>query len=152
MLSKKALYAVRALVVLARAEPEARTTMAVAQTASLPRKFLEAILLDLKRAGITTSVRGREGGYRLNRPASAISLADVIRTIDGPLAMMPCASVTSYRPCDDCPDVEACRIRKVFAKGRDAVAEVLEGASIADLAAPDGASEGLDAKMEALTE
>lgn len=152
MLSKKALYAVRALVVLARAAPEARTTMAVAQAASLPRKFLEAILLDLKRAGITTSVRGREGGYRLNRPAAAISLADVIRTIDGPLAMMPCASVTNYRPCDDCPDVEACRIRKVFAKGRDAVAEVLEGASIADLAAPEGAAEGLQARMEALAE
>jgi Rrf2 family protein len=133
MLSKKALYAVRALTALAKAHPQAMTTAGIAQSQDLPRKFLEAILLDLKRAGITTSARGRDGGYRLNRPAEAISLADVIRTIDGPLAMMPCASVTSYRACDDCPDVEACRIRKVFARGRDAVAGVFEGTSIADL-------------------
>jgi Rrf2 family protein len=133
MLSKKALYAVRALTVLAKAEPMAMTTAEIARAQELPRKFLEAILLDLKRAGITVSARGRDGGYRLNRAAESITLADIIRTIDGPLAMMPCASVTSYRPCDDCLDVEGCRIRKVFARGRDAVAEVFEGTSVADL-------------------
>lgn len=144
MLSKKALYAVRALTALAKAEPEAMTTAQIAGSHDLPRKFLEAILLDLKRAGITTSSRGRDGGYRLNRPAGSISLADIIRTIDGPLAMMPCASVTSYRPCDDCVDVEACRIRKVFARGRDAVAAVFEGTSVADLVdRPDDAALGL---------
>jgi Rrf2 family protein len=109
------------------------TTGEIAKARALPRKFLEAILLDLKRAGITTSVRGREGGYRLNRPADAISLAEVVRALDGPLALMPCASVTSYQPCEDCPDVAACRTRLIFARGRDALAAVLENATLADL-------------------
>lgn len=135
MLSKKALYAVRALVTLAGAYPAGATTGQIAQANALPKKFLETILSELKRAQITVSVRGREGGHRLGREPGAISLADVIRVIDGPLAMLPCASVTSYRPCDDCPDVEACRIRKALAKGRDALAGVLESTTLAELAA-----------------
>jgi len=133
MLSKKAVYAVRALTALAEAAPDPMTTGEIAKARALPRKFLEAILLDLKRAGITTSVRGREGGYRLNRPADEISLAEVVRALDGPLALMPCASVTSYQPCEDCPDVAACRTRLIFARGRDALAAVLENATLADL-------------------
>jgi Rrf2 family protein len=134
MLSKKGLYAVRALVALAGAHPEGLTTKAIVSAQKLPRKFLEAILIDLKRAGITASIRGREGGHRLARAPDHISLAEVIRVIDGPLALMPCASVTSYRPCEDCPDVTGCRIRKAFAKGRDALASVFESVTLADLA------------------
>jgi Rrf2 family protein len=133
MLSKKGLYAVRALVALAGAYPAGLTTKAIVSAQKLPRKFLEAILIDLKRAKITASIRGREGGHKLARAPDLISLAEVIRTIDGPLALMPCASVTSYRPCDDCPDVTGCRIRKAFAKGRDALASVFEGVTLADL-------------------
>lgn len=91
MLSKKALYAIRALVVLANAAPAARTTSDIVRERGLPRKFLEAILIELKQAEITESVRGRDGGHRLCRPPEAISLAEVVRAIDGPLAMMPCA-------------------------------------------------------------
>lgn len=133
MLSKKTIYAIRALVSLADAYPGAMTTGGIVEAEKLPRKFLESILIELKRAGITASVRGREGGHRLARPPSAISLAEIIRTLDGPLAMMPCASVTSYRPCGDCRDVEKCRIRLAFAKGRDAVASVFEATTLEDM-------------------
>ena len=133
MISKKALYAIRALMSLARSYPKAMNTGEIVLADDLPRKFLEAILIDLKRARLTISERGREGGHRLARAPDEISLADVIRSIDGPLAMLPCASVTSYRPCDDCPDPDGCRIRMAFAKGRDALAEVLENTSLTDL-------------------
>lgn len=134
MLSKRALYALRALIVLAQVEPAAMNISDIAARQQLPRKFLEAILLSLKHAGLCVSARGREGGYALARPAEEITVADVLRAVDGPLALMPCASVTRYQPCQDCPDVEGCRIRQVFAKGRDAVASVFEGSTIADLA------------------
>jgi Rrf2 family protein len=141
MLSKKALYAVRALITLARVYPAGATTGQIALENALPRKFLETILIELKRGQITVSLRGREGGHRLARAPEAISMADVIRVIDGPLAMLPCASVTSYRPCDDCPDVASCRIRKALAKGRDALAGVLEGTTLGDLSnSPDPTS------------
>ena len=133
MLSKKGLYAVRALVVLTRAYPGGVTTKAIGSAQRLPRKFLEAILTELGRAGVTTSTRGRDGGHRLAREPGRISLAEVVRAMDGPLALMPCASVTGYRPCDDCPDVEACRVRQAFAKGRDALASVFESVTLADL-------------------
>jgi len=137
MLSKKAVYAVRALTTLAGVAPRPMTTGDIADAGDLPRKFLEAILLDLKRAGVTTSARGREGGYSLARAPDQISVAEIIRAIDGPLALMPCASVTSYAPCADCPDPQTCRTRKVFARGRDALASVLEGSTLADLARPE---------------
>ncbi|MDP1618111.1 Rrf2 family transcriptional regulator [Phenylobacterium sp.] len=144
MISKKALYAIRALMSLARVAPEAMNTGEIVLANDLPRKFLEAILLDLKRARITVSERGREGGHRLARAPGEINLADIIRAIDGPLAMLPCASVTSYRPCDDCPDVENCQIRRALAKGRDALAEVLESTTLADLVErPDMAPAGV---------
>ena len=133
MISKKALYAIRALMSLARVAPQAMNTGEIVQANDLPRKFLEVILLDLKRARITISERGREGGHRLARPPGEINLAEIIRVIDGPLAMLPCASVTSYRACDDCPDVENCQIKRAFSKGRDALAGVLENTTLADL-------------------
>lgn len=133
MLSKKTIYAIRALVTLADAYPSAMTTGGIVAAEKLPRKFLESILIELKRAGITTSVRGREGGHRLARPPSEINLAAIIRTLDGPLAMMPCASVTSYQPCGDCRDVDKCRIRIAFAKGRDAVAAVFEATTLEEM-------------------
>lgn len=136
MLSKKAVYAVRALTILAEVAPRPMTTGEIADAGGLPRKFLEAILLDLKKAGVADSVRGREGGYRLARLPEAITVAEIIRAIDGPLALMPCASVTQYAPCADCRDPQACRTRRVFAKGRDALASVLEGSTLADLAGP----------------
>ena len=127
MLSQKTKYALRALVYLASLKAPASASIAeVAVGAKAPRKFLEAILLELKLAGFVESRRGRFGGYALAMKPAEITFAAVIRAVEGPLALAPCASVTAYRQCEDCFDVEVCTIRKALLASRDAVAEVLE--------------------------
>jgi len=135
MLSHKARYALRAMVELAR-EPSGQVTSGeLAVRADAPRKFLEAILLELARRHIVTSKRGKFGGYILTRPAVEISFAEIIRAVDGPLALAPCVSKTAFRKCDDCPDLHACSIRQALMRARDATAEVLEHYSLAEAAA-----------------
>ncbi|HUO89240.1 MAG TPA: Rrf2 family transcriptional regulator [Rhizomicrobium sp.] len=135
MLSQKARYALHALIVLAEHSGEEPMQIAdVAEEARVPRKFLEQILLDLKKRGIVRSQRGRAGGYLLGKPAKEISFADVIRVIDGPLALAPCVSVTAYHKCEDCVDEATCSIRKVLLAARDATATVLESRTIAQAA------------------
>lgn len=132
MLSQKARYALRALICLADAgEGASMMTGDLAAGAAVPRAFLERILLDLKRHGLVASRRGRSGGYALARPAGEISFAAVLRAIDGPLALAPCASRTAYRRCEDCADVETCAIRKALIAVRDATATILEARSLA---------------------
>ncbi|HEY2835907.1 MAG TPA: Rrf2 family transcriptional regulator [Rhizomicrobium sp.] len=136
MLSQKSHYALRALLVLAaHTEGKPLQIAEIADTGNIPKKFLEQILLELKKPGIVRSHRGRSGGYSLGRPAKDISFADVLRVTDGPLALTPCVSVLAYRKCDDCFDEAVCGIRKVMAVARDATAEVLESRSIAQAAA-----------------
>lgn len=133
MLSQKARYALRALFVLARSKPESMIGIAeIAGQAGVPRKFLEQILLELKRRGIVYSERGKYGGYALARPPEKIAFAEVIRVIDGPLALTPCASQSFYRRCDDCADETTCAIRKVLLEVRDSTATILESHSLAD--------------------
>ena len=135
MLSQKARYALHALIVLAEHTGDAPMQIAdVATEARVPRKFLEAILLDLKKRGIVKSTRGRSGGYLLGKPARDITFADVIREMDGPLALAPCVSVTAYHKCEDCVDEATCAIRKVLLAARDATAQVLESRTIAQAA------------------
>jgi Rrf2 family protein len=139
MLSSKARYALRALVELARAEDGGQVTAGeLAERADAPRKFLEAILLELARRGVVVSRRGKLGGYSLARPAAKISFAEVIRIVDGPLALAPCVSRLSFRKCDDCPDLATCSIREALLQARDATADVLEAYSLADAAAGAG--------------
>ncbi len=139
MLSSKARYALRALVELAR-EPAAQVTAGeLALRADAPRKFLEAILLELARRRIVVSRRGKFGGYTLARPPETISFAEVIRVLDGPLALAPCVSRTSFRKCDDCPDLVTCTIREALLRARDATAAVLEGYTLAEAALGRGA-------------
>jgi Rrf2 family protein len=127
MLSQRARYALRALVHLAgRADAGPASIADIAEAAAAPRKFLEAILLELKRHHLLVSTRGRFGGYALAKPPGQISFADVIRALDGPLALAPCASKTAYRPCETCPTVEDCPVHPALVKARDAVAAVLE--------------------------
>src|ERR1700722_13299142 len=135
MLSSKARYALRALVELARIEGSQITA---GERADAPRKFLEAILLELARRGVVVSRRGKLGGYSLARPAAQISFAEVIRVIDGPLALAPCVSRLQFRKCADCPDLATCSIREALLRARDATADVLEGDSLAEAAAGQG--------------
>lgn len=127
MLSNKARYGARALFALAQAAPGSLSIACLAERTSAPRKFLEAILLELNRGGLLESRRGRTGGYALARPAGEISLADIIRVIEGPLALAPCASVTAPGRCATCPDEQTCELRPALIASRDAVAAVLEG-------------------------
>jgi Rrf2 family protein len=140
MLSQKARYALRALVELARTDGGQLTSGELSIRADAPRKFLEAILLELSRNHLVISRRGKFGGYILARPAKDISFAEVIRVIDGPLALAPCVSPRlGYRKCDDCPDdPKACALREALRRARDATAQVLEGYTLADAAGGGG--------------
>ena len=134
MLSQKAKYAMRALLYLARAELERPVFISeIADQQSVPKKFLELILLDLKRHGLVHSQRGKKGGYLLAKPPSQIFFGQVIRIIDGPLAQLPCASRTAYRRCDDCQDEKTCEIRKVLLQVRDSTARILDNTSLSDV-------------------
>ena len=136
MLTQKARYAVHALIVLAdHADDEPLMIADIAERARVPRKFLEQILLELKKRGIVRSVRGRSGGYLLGRDPKDITFADILRVIDGPIALSPCASVTAYTKCNDCVDEKTCAIRKVLLAARDATAAVLETRTLASMAA-----------------
>ena len=135
MLSQKAKYGLRALVELARAEGAQLSAGELATRAGAPRKFLEAILLELSRNQIVVSRRGKFGGYVLARAPAGISFAEVIRIIEGPLALAPCVSPRlGFRKCADCPDLAACTLREALMRARDATADVLEGYTLADAA------------------
>jgi Rrf2 family protein len=135
MLSRRAKYALKAMIALAEHRgPEPLSVTDLAERAAAPRAFLEQILSDLKRRNLLVSSRGKQGGFRLARPADEISFADVIRHIDGPLALAPCASRTAYRPCPECVDVRTCTLRKTLIAVRDASAEILEHTMLADIA------------------
>jgi Rrf2 family protein len=133
MLSQKAKYALQALLVMAdKSEDEPIHIADIAAAEGISRKFLEAILLELRKHGVLTSRRGAGGGYRLARPAGEIFFGEVIRIIDGPLAPLPCASVTAFHECPDCPKPDQCSIRWLMQRVRDATAEVLDNCSLAD--------------------
>jgi len=118
-----------------------RITHALAHAVA-PRKFLEAILLELSRNRLVTSRRGKFGGYVLARPAAEITFAEAIRVIDGPLALAPCVSPRlGYRKCDDCPDLDLCTLREALLRARDATADVLEAYSLAEAARGGGDAE-----------
>lgn len=138
MLSQKARYALRAMIELARENGQV-TAGELAIRADAPRKFLEAILLTLSRQGLVTSRRGKFGGYLLGREPAAISFAEIIRLVDGPLALTPCVSRTAFRRCEDCRDLATCALREALLRARDATAAVLEGYSLADAVAGSGA-------------
>ncbi|SOC09428.1 Rrf2 family transcriptional regulator [Rhodobacter maris] len=120
MITQKMKYALKALLVLAderRAEtPQPLTIEEIATRSGTPKRFLEHILLDLRKAGVVSSVRGRAGGYSLLKAPREVSISELLRRIDGPIAPLPCLSRSAYQRCDDCESEEDCRIRKVFAE------------------------------------
>jgi Rrf2 family protein len=131
VISQKAKYALRALVALAKAG-DSLMIGEIAVRKKIPRKFLEQILLDLKRHGIVQSRRGKLGGYALLMPADRITYGQVLRIIDGPIAPLPCLSRIAYRRCADCQNEETCEIRRVFARVAESAREVLDRTTVAD--------------------
>ncbi|MDP1730418.1 MAG: Rrf2 family transcriptional regulator [Devosia sp.] len=133
MISQRAKYALRALIALSRARPEQPVMISeISRGQSIPKKFLEQILLELKRAGLVMSRRGRLGGYVLLRAPEKITFGEVLRLIDGPIAPLPCLSKIAYRRCGDCADESSCEIRRVFARVTIATRAVLDQTSLAD--------------------
>lgn len=134
MLTKKSKYALQALLVLAREYGRGPVLISqVASRESIPRKFLELILLDLKNLGFLGSKKGRGGGYFLARPPAEISIGAVVRHLEGPVAPLPCASETAYQPCEECPDPQACGLRLVMMDVRDSIAGIFDCTSLADV-------------------
>jgi Rrf2 family protein len=134
MLSKKAKYAIKALLALAGHDREEPVRIAdLARDEQIPAKFLELILLDLRNQGILQSRKGKGGGYLLARDPSDIYLGQIVRMFDGPLAPVPCASQTGYVPCSDCRNEDVCGVRLAMRDVRDATAKILDGTSIASL-------------------
>ncbi len=131
-LSKRTQYGLRALYALAANHGGGPVLITkLSEEEVIPKKFLEQILLSLKAAGLVESKKGKGGGYRLAKPPEAISLAMVIRIMEGPLAPLPCASETQFRKCDECVDIETCGTRMVMREVRDATAAILERTTLA---------------------
>lgn len=120
MITQKMKYALKALLALAdeaaRPSPQPLTIEEIAKRSGAPKRFLEHILLEVRNAGAIASIRGRSGGYSLIKAPRDISISEMLRLIDGPIAPLPCLSRRSYQRCEDCTDEASCRIRKVFAE------------------------------------
>lgn len=134
MLSKKTKYALHALTYLAQKGNENPTLIVeVSEKARIPRKFLESILLDLKKQGILASKMGKGGGYFLRLEPKDISLSTIIRLFNGPIALLPCVSLNYYQPCDECTNETQCGLNRVMVDVRNETLRILENKSIQDI-------------------
>lgn len=134
MLSKKAKYAIKALLHLAK-DPgnPPRPVVQIAEAELIPHKFLEAIMLELKRAGIVNSRKGPHGGYFLKKEPQEINLADIVRLLDGAIALLPCVTYRFYERCEECKEETTCGIRDVFLQVRNQTVMLLKGATLASI-------------------
>ncbi|HRH51016.1 MAG TPA: Rrf2 family transcriptional regulator [Panacibacter sp.] len=135
MISKKTKYAINALVYLAKENKgtEPIQISKIAESENIPRKFLEAILLILKNAGMLSSRKGKTGGYFLHKSPDEINIADVMRLFDGPIALLPCVTHTYYERCEECKDEATCGIRSVFADVRNETVNTLKNATLTEI-------------------
>ncbi len=134
MLSKKSKYGLKALLVLGQEAGRGPVLISdISKREAIPQKFLEAILLELKRHGIVDSRKGKGGGYYLRRRPGDITFGEVIRALDGPLAAVSCVSQTAYATCAECVDEETCGVRIAMKEVRDATARILDHRTLADV-------------------
>ena len=134
MLSKKTKYGIKALTFIARQEKGIKVKVAtISESENISHKFLESILLTLRKAGILGAKKGKGGGYYLLQDASDIKMTKVIRTLEGPIALVPCVSLNFYEKCDDCPDEKQCSVHKLMIQVRDNTLNVLRNTTLSDL-------------------
>jgi len=134
MLSKKCQYALHALLYMVEREPTDRMTIqGIAEGKNIPKKFLEVILYDLQKAGILGSKKGKFGGYYLKRDPVEVSVLEVVRLMDGAVAMLPCVSLNFYKSCGRCEDETTCGINKLFSAVRDETLKILSATTLAEL-------------------
>jgi Rrf2 family protein len=131
MISKKTKYAINALVYLAKRREDGPVLISeISDSEHIPQKFLEAILLELKKSGILASKKGKGGGYYLLKTPDQVNLAEIMRLIDGPIALLPCVTHKFYQRCDECKDEETCGIRDIFFEVRNKTVELLKDATL----------------------
>ncbi len=141
MISKKAKYAIHALVKLARDREKGPILISeISKEGHIPQKFLEAILLDLKRAGILNSKKGKGGGYYLIKKPEEVNMADVLRLFDGALALLPCVTYKYYERCEECTDELTCGIRRVMQQVRDETVRILKDSTLATVLASENST------------
>tara|TARA_R110000868_G_scaffold70445_5_gene206963 strand:- start:2243 stop:2659 length:417 start_codon:yes stop_codon:yes gene_type:complete len=134
MLSKKTKYGLKALCYIARTKGDIPVQVGeIAKNEQIPQKFLESILLSLRKAGFLGSKKGKHGGYYLRKLPSEIIMADVMRILEGPIAMVPCVSLNFYEKCEDCPDEQKCSVNKLMIQVRDNTLQVLRNNTLEDL-------------------
>lgn len=142
MITQKMKYALKALMELANeqaGEGKSLRIEEIAKRSGAPKRFLEHILLEIRNAGFIASVRGRHGGYVLIKKPREVSLSELMRLIDGPIAPLPCLSRRAYQRCEDCPDEAACRLRQVFGQVFWSYLVLIESLTLADLIDEPGA-------------
>ena len=134
MLSKRTKYGLKALAYIARQEDKSPVQIGtIAANENISHKFLESILLILRKSGFLGAKKGKGGGYYLLKEASEIKMTDVIRALEGTIAMLPCVSLNYYEKCDDCPDEDACSVHKLMIQVRDNTLQVLRNNTLSDL-------------------
>jgi len=133
MLSKKCKYAIHALVHMAKEPEEKFLIKDISEACNIPKKFLEAILLDLKRAGVLGSKQGKGGGYFLRMQPNEVDLAEIVRLFDGAIALVSCATHKFYEPCAECDDEETCSVHDAFKQIRNATVEMLKADTLESL-------------------
>lgn len=134
MLSRKTKYGLKALTFIARQDKNAMVLIQdISEAEDISRKFLESILLSLRKAGFLGSKKGKGGGYYLIKEPKEIKMAAVIRVLEGPIAMLPCVSLNFYEKCNDCPDEEKCTVHGLMEEVRDSTLHVLENKTLADI-------------------
>ena len=135
MISNRCKYALKSLIYIARQDKDKNVLSSeISKEENIPKKFLENILRDLKNAQFLTSRRGARGGYRLNKNPKEVTLIEIIRLMDGPIALLPCVSLMYHQTCDTCMSEESCTIRDVFVEVRDATLSVYQKTTLAALA------------------
>lgn len=134
MLSKKTKYGLKALTFIARTGSDVPVQVGeIAKGEHIPQKFLESILLTLRKSGILGSKKGKHGGYYLRKDPQDVLMTEVMRVLEGPIAMVPCVSLNFYEKCDDCPDEQACSVNKLMIQVRDSTLQVFKNTTLKDL-------------------
>lgn len=134
MISKRTKYGIKALACIARSsESKPIQAHVIAQSENISLKYLENILVELRKSGILASKKGKGGGYYLLKPATETKMTQVIRVLDGPIAMVPCVSLNFYEKCDDCPDEVTCSVNKLMIQVRDSMLSIYRNTYLSDL-------------------
>lgn len=135
MLSNRTKYAIKALLYIYRDETDAPVHIVdIAKSENIPQKFLELIMLDIKKTGAIDSKRGKGGGYFLTQDPDKILIGSIIRAFEGPIALLPCASISNYKKCKDCTDEDLCSLRSLMMEVREQTTHILDQTTLEDLA------------------